>query len=630
MPDEAYKLARRRIVNNALRRGQFSLDLSRKGLTELPSEIGKLRGLYELNLSNNQLTRLPPELFELSSLRNLILHNNELKELPPEIGQLTNLRYLGLAGNRLTGLPREIGQLTKLSDLDLSDNTLDLFPPDLWRLPSLFQLDLSGNGLTSLPSGLTQLKSLARLDFSRNKVTALSSDIERMRQIAGLDLSNNELSVLPIEIAQLENLTRLDLSGNKLTTLPREMGWIRSLEKAVDVDDEPRTQGIWLGSNPLDEPYPILIATGSQPTMTLNVLRWLRGELDPSNLPASKNHEPSQLEQPPSSLPEIPAQGYGPHFEVRDDGVITFAHPESLDRQGNNIARLKSLHPTLRTLSSGLADALGKGNIPHWHLRDRAHAYRTLVDQELEKIDFSLLYVEGVRLANAERAASDASELPALEPSVREAVDTLLQVHGAFILATLEGMEAIAAEERYRRTPQEEIEYRAAAVDFAQSLQNAPKVVDPKVATFVLGAVEEIGKGANLERTGTVATGTVKNVAITVSTAATLAAISAAAVASGSTALIVGAGATILVVGEGLKKSKPFATVAALVSKGLDRASETEVATALKSIREGFRPHLRFVLIAEPQLRRLAGQREELKWLIKSLDWIKKESPDNT
>jgi hypothetical protein len=238
--------------------------------------------------------------------------------------------------------------------------------------------------------------------------------------------------------------------------------------------------------------------------------------------------------------PEIPEQGYGPHFEIGDDGIITFATPGALDRQGNNVARLKKLHPSLRTLSSDLVEALGRGNIPHWHLRDRADAYRAMIDQNLEQIDFSLPYVEGVRLANAEKATVGERELPSLAPPVREALDTLLQVHGTFMLATAEGVEAIAAEERYGRTPLEEIEYLAAMVGVAQSLQNKPQIINPKAAEFVLETAHEIGRGPNLERSGTVATGTVKNVSIIVLTAASLAALSVGAAAAGFTALSVG------------------------------------------------------------------------------------------
>jgi hypothetical protein len=184
------------------------------------------------------------------------------------------------------------------------------------------------------------------------------------------------------------------------------------------------------------------------------------------------------------------------------------------------------------------SDLLSEGNIPHGSLVDCARAYNKLIDQDLEIIDFSLLYVEGVRLANAKYAADKEivkGELPPLDATARETLDTLLQVHGTFIMATVEGIEAITAEERYRRTVQEEVEYRAAAVAFVQRLQGVPDVIDPHAASIVLGAAEEIGKGSNPERSGVVATGAVKNVAITLSAAATLVTLPVLAALTGST-----------------------------------------------------------------------------------------------
>ena len=327
-------------------------------------------------------------------------------------------------------------------------------------------------------------------------------------------------------------------------------------------------------------------------------------------------------------LPDIPTQGYGPHFEIDEDGVINFAPPQALDRQGNNVVRLRKLHPILRTLSSDLVEALGRGNVAHHFLRDRAEAYRELIDQDIESVDFARLYVEGVRLANAMTAVASDKELPGLEHRVKEAIDSLLRLHGTFMLATAEGIEIIAAEERYQRTPQAEVEYRAATVSFAKSLQDEPDVIDPKAASFVLEAAEEIGRGTNPERSGVIASGTIKNVAIVVSTAGALGALSSAAVASGSPVLIVGSAVSALVFGEGLKKSKAFATLAGLITKGLDRAVEADVSNALSTLGERVRPQLRFVGVTfEPKLRRLAEQREEFDWLNGTLDWIKKHEP---
>jgi hypothetical protein len=219
-----------------------------------------------------------------------------------------------------------------------------------------------------------------------------------------------------------------------------------------------------------------------------------------------------------AALPDLPTQGPGPHFELTKTGVIDFVPPEALDRQGNNVSRLRQLHPTLRDLARELAEALGTGNIPHAHLAARIEEYRKQVDQTLDTIDFTRLYVEGVRLANAQKAAIEKvaeGELPPLRETDQEALETLLQLHGTFMLGTIAGVELIAAEQRYRRRPAEETEYRKAAMDFAASLQNQPDVINPSVAAFVLGAAEQIGQGANPERSGVVGTSTIQNVTIT-------------------------------------------------------------------------------------------------------------------
>jgi hypothetical protein len=143
---------------------------------------------------------------------------------------------------------------------------------------------------------------------------------------------------------------------------------------------------------------------------------------------------------------------------------------------------------------------------------------------------------------------------------------------------------------------------------------------------LVLGAVEEIGSGPNRQRSGTSATGALQNVAITASTAGIVTAASAAALASGSPVLIGGATVTAFVILEGLKRSKPFTATTAWVTKGLDKVSETEVLHTLEDIVQRLVPQLKFVLAAEPQLRRLAGQGQQFAWVNQSLDWIKQRN----
>lgn len=625
-PEEAFSAARRAIVNNALRRQQRSLDLSSYGMERLPSEIGKLESLQVLILTGNRLKTLPRDIRNLENLVELQLDENDLEQLPSEIGQLGSLRLLDCSGNRLRSLPLEISLLGRLEELVVSNNQLRSLPPEISRLENLESLFLEENELQGLPPEIGRLLKLNLLNVDNNQLLALPSEIGQLVALESLLIENNFLSSLPSTMGQLTNLSDLDLRKNRLTSLPPEIGEIRSLEDAA-VRAFPLENGLLLDRNPLDHPYSTLIADG-QPSATRNVLMWLRGEIDLSSLPGLVASQDSNFVPPPT----LPKQGHGPHFEINDRGVISFAPPQSLDRQGNNVDRLRNLHPSLKLLSTHLASSLGAGNTPHWYLRGRAAAYSKLIDRPLDDVDFNLLYVEGVRLANADAATKAKileGELPPLDTEVQETVESLLQLHGTFILATSSGMELLADEQRFQRNPQEEAEYRSAAMDFARSLQDRPDIIDQKAASFILDATEEIGKGANLERSGVVADATIKNVAITVSTAAVLAALSAGAVASGSPALMVGAGATMLVAGEGLKRSKAFAVVASLVTRSLDKASDVEIANFFDRFAVRSKAPLNFVISLDLQLRRLASKGKGLAWLNQTLDWVKEQADRN-
>ncbi|WP_315707335.1 MULTISPECIES: ribonuclease E/G [unclassified Bradyrhizobium] len=346
---------------------------------------------------------------------------------------------------------------------------------------------------------------------------------------------------------------------------------------------------------------------------------------------SNRIYDEDDLEPSEPSGPELPQQGYGPHFEIGADGVVTLAPPAALDARGNNVDRLNRMLPSLRELSNGLVEELSKGNSPHHHLLARAHVYQDLINHSLEQIDFSMLYIAGVRLANAERAATGDADLPPLPVPSREAVESLLQVHGSFILASADGLEVLAAEQRYNRTREEEQEYRAAAVEFAQKLQHQPHIVDAEAASAVLNAVEEIGRGANIERSGTAATGILLNATITISIAASLGALTAGAIATGSVPLIVVMGAAALVATEGLKKSKPFAALASFVTEKIDEASAADVAVAAAAVRKRFGRQSEFFRNVRPQLKRLAAINDQsFRWLGPTIRWLDEKTSEES
>ena len=209
----------------------LELDLRTNQLTQLPPEFGQLINLSQLSLSNNQLTQLPPEFGQLVSLAELYLRCNQLIQLPPEFGQLVNLSELSLRSNHLTQLPPELGQLINLSQLYLRSNQLTQLPPEFDRLPNLSRLSLSNNQFTQLPLEIVRLSNLSKLGLIKNQLKELPSEIGQLSNLSELYLSNNQLTQLPPEIGQLQQLTVLDLENLPLTTLPTEIQRLNNLKK---------------------------------------------------------------------------------------------------------------------------------------------------------------------------------------------------------------------------------------------------------------------------------------------------------------------------------------------------------------------------------------------------------------
>ena len=360
-------------------------------------------------------------------------------------------------------------------------------------------------------------------------------------------------------------------------------------------------------------------APETNPLRTVQTIAYLR----------KKRGLPSLGQEEPNLPPELPVQEPGPYFALSDSGVVTFAPPEDVDQQGNNIAQLRALHPELRELARKLCDVLSRGNMPHADLGERVRSYLSLVDQDLASIPFARLYVEGVRLQNAADAATlkiADKELPAFDASMHELLYSTLALHGSFILATADGTALLLAEERYQRRPHEEQEFRVAALALAHELQNRPEIIDPRAADFVLKSAEEVGKGAHLERSVVVGSATTKNATIVLLAGATLGALPIIGGVLGGPPGIVGGGIAALVGVEGLKKTRAFIALASFVTRGVDHRTEENAGLIIAQRASRLAPHAAFVLKFERLFRRLAEKNSQFRWLNPSLDWLKENS----
>jgi hypothetical protein len=322
--------------------------------------------------------------------------------------------------------------------------------------------------------------------------------------------------------------------------------------------------------------------------------------------------------------PELPTPLAGPYFTVRDDGKLDLAPPEALDHQGNDLTRLQVLHPILRDLIHRLCDTLGTGNRAHALLLDRAQSYRALISHELQTIPFGQLYIEGVRLQNAYAAANRKivdKELPPFDMESDEALESALDLHGAFMLSTAVGLELIGAEQRYKRQPEDELRLRDVILKFAAELANRPDLVEERAALLVQKSAEEINGGSNKERNVIVASNTTTNALIVILSAATIGSLPIVGAAVAGAAGVVSGGVAALVGYEALKKSSSFLKIVSMVTKKLDVMTDTKFQEELIKKANLLAPYAKFVTDSKLLFRQLAD-RNQFSWARKSLDWL--------
>jgi Leucine-rich repeat (LRR) protein len=595
--------------------GLKSLSLARTTLTDI-APIAALTGLEELDISHTRVWKLEP-LAGLRSLKRLNIERTRAWDITP-IAALSGLTHLNISNNTELRSCAALAGLTNIVELLAFNTPCRLV--DLTNLTALQRLDLAAKGLKDLTSigRFTKLQWLKIADNSIRDLTPLA----RLSELRELDVSLNPIEDLT-PVAELVGLTRLNARKTRVRTLPRSLGALRTLETGAISG----SGGLELDGSPLTDPLPQLIAPG-QPQATINVLAWLRGELDANALPGVQADDIA-VEDPP---PSFPPQGAGMHIVLDESARLVPAPPGSLDRDGNHLPRLRGLHPSLREAAGDLVESLAAGNRPHPLMLKRAEAYRARIDLPLDEINFPELFAEGVRIDNAARRVSKAVQdgrldTPPLPLAAEEALDTILQLHPGFIAASRDGAEMIVHQTTVHLTAEDLPVLAEAAGTIAAELARRPDLAAPEVPASIADAAAEIAASPNPGRDAMTTIAMSRNAVIGIGQCAVTAALVVGA--GGLAAVFVGGVAPVAVIGavglagyKSVEKTKHFEELRTYLTFRQEALGDG----AAEQFVRGLRGHRDLMLRSEPTFRRLARV-PGFDWLNGTLDWLKRQSP---
>ncbi len=269
------------LIRSAKESNLIKLDLSGRGISEIPKEIYELNQIKILSLDRNDIWEIPDDIKKLTSLEVLDLSHNQLVIIPKVLDELPNLKFietvgnpvkgsgimpkvvsltkeveeriqavkskrkdvLNLAGCGLTVIPKEVFELKNLKSLILGKsyeanenvkhrNFITDIPEAIQQLTSLEILDLSGNALSNLPHYLEKLTSLKTLILCQNQFRKVSRVISKLgKELTELDFSKNDIAAIPDAFSVLKNVEKLNLSYNGFRQFPQAILKLSSLKE---------------------------------------------------------------------------------------------------------------------------------------------------------------------------------------------------------------------------------------------------------------------------------------------------------------------------------------------------------------------------------------------------------------
>jgi len=200
-----------------------------------------------------------------------------------------------------------------------------------------------------------------------------------------------------------------------------------------------------------------------------------------------------------SVFSDIPNTDVGPLFDVSDQGLVDLVAWNGALETGSEILEVICAH------ANALVSDL-EGTNAHQDILTALMNYRAAAASE--NLSITRLYTEGVFLestldqVNAELANGDRPPLPGAVPA---SLQTLLQLHGTWIMSTPEGAALVDASNSYTRRPHEQQGLNEAISLLAGAIAAAPEVFAPGAIALADRASAQVGKGRHPARSNQVA-----------------------------------------------------------------------------------------------------------------------------
>ncbi|KAJ6861981.1 disease resistance protein RGA3 [Populus alba x Populus x berolinensis] len=181
--------------------------------------LKKLRSLIVDGYPSSMNAALPNLIANLSCLRTLMLSRCGIEEVPSNIGKLIHLRHVDLSWNEIRELPEKMCELYNMLTLDVSYcSELERLPDNIGRLVKLRHLSVLNDQFLKM-RGVEGLSSLRELDEFRVSGSGEESNIGDLRNLNHLrslgirwlgDVKDPD-EVKKAELHNKKHLTRLEL-----------------------------------------------------------------------------------------------------------------------------------------------------------------------------------------------------------------------------------------------------------------------------------------------------------------------------------------------------------------------------------------------------------------------------------